>query len=103
VILAQASHPGSATALITALAVIWVVMMVFRMTRAFAITSMLTAIAMVYVGWSAGISTPHPSQGMILGVWHMWLDSMLTVWNAVYDAIGLDSLAVRLGLDGKFS
>jgi hypothetical protein len=99
-VLAQAGGQTSASVLMTALVTLWVVAMFFRMSRAFALTSIATALAMLYVGWSArGWPGVSESDGLILGIWSMWWDSVQAVWSVIYDKVGLDSLAQRIGID----
>lgn len=100
--LAQSNGQVTVITFVTAILTLFVAMTVigtFRHPSGPGAINLLAMAAFVYVGWTAarwpGVDY---HQGMILGIWHMLLDSLRTVWDVFWDFSGLDSLAVRLGM-----
>lgn len=99
--LAQSTGQVTAVTLMTALITLFVVFTIAGAVRhpsGPGLVNLLILAMVMYVGWSAarwrGVDY---SQGMFLGVFHMWLDSLRTVWDFFWGWSGLDSLSQRLG------
>lgn len=100
--LAQSTGQVTAVTLLTALLTLFVAITVLGALRhpsGPGFINLLVLFGFLYVGWTAarwpGVAY---SEGMILGVWHMLLDCLRTVWDVAWDVLGLDSLAARIGV-----
>lgn len=99
--LAQSTGQVTAINLLSALVALFIVATIvgaFRHPSGPGLINLAVLVSAIYLGWAAarwpGVTY---SEGMILGIWHMWLDSVRTVWNVFWDISGLDSVATRIG------
>jgi hypothetical protein len=101
-IVAQSAAEISAVTVISALLVLYVVSTIagmFRRPSMAAVFNIAMLFGVMYVGWSiARWPGNDPSEGMLLGLFHAWLDSLRTIWDLFYDISGLDSVVQRLGI-----
>ena len=101
--IAQSAGGASANALLTAFVTLAIVGTFWGMIKhpRLAFASLLTILGAVYVGWQArGWPSVSARDGLILAVWEMWLGSLRIIWDAIWDVLGLDSVAERLGMSG---
>jgi hypothetical protein len=98
--LAQSTGQVTITTFIAALVAVFMVFTIFGILRhpsGPGIVNLLVLLSAVFLGWSAarwpGINY---RDGMFLGVFHMWLDSMRICFIAFLDLIGLDNFANEL-------
>ena len=103
-ILAQSAGEVTAITVISALLVLYVVSTIagmFRRPSMAAVFNIAMLFGVMYVGWSVarwpGIDQ---SEGLLLSLFHAWLDSLRTIWDLFYDLVGLDSVAERIGMKG---
>jgi hypothetical protein len=101
--LAQSTGQVTAVTLLTAILTLFVALTIvgtLRHPSGPGAINLLAMAAFVYVGWTAarwpGVDY---DQGMVLGIWHMLLDSLRTVWDVFWNISGLDSVADRLGMN----
>jgi hypothetical protein len=101
-VIAQAG-PATANALLTAFVTLGVVGTLWGMFKhpKLAFSSLVVVLGALYVGWAAAHwPSVTRSDGLVVAVWEMWLGSVRTIWDTVWDAWGLDSFADKIGVGG---
>jgi uncharacterized membrane protein len=105
IVVAQSTGQVTAITLITALLVLYFVSTIFGMFRRpsmAAVFNMGVLLGAIYVGWAVrGWPGIDPSEGMLLGLFHVWLDSLRTIWDLAWNVLGFDSIAERIGMSGQ--
>ena len=98
--LAQTAGSAGVNAILTALAVLFVGVSIIGLGRRLAIAALLSTVLVLYVGYRSACWPASCGDGLIVSVWDMFWGSLRILWDAVWDAIGADSFANRLGMGG---
>ena len=98
--LAQSTGQVTAITLLTALITVFIVFTVIGAMRhpsGPGLINLLILVSCMFVGWAAARwpGVDH-TQGMFLGIFHMWLDAMRICLVAFLNLIGADGLAEAL-------